>query len=85
MRQWLCKGKRNKKETKKIMTLVPTYGRDYTSKAKVKADWNQNKDFEIASMGPDCGRKANKEDLKGCGDRIMIRYRDLTMQVQMFA
>ena len=31
--------------------LLPAYGRDYTSAAKVKADWEANKDFIMASTG----------------------------------
>ena len=42
------------------MTLIPSHGRDYTSKAKVLADWNSGKDFTIADMSsPDDGRYIN--------------------------
>ena len=32
------------------MVLVPAYGRDYTSAAAVKADWEANKDFRICDI-----------------------------------
>jgi hypothetical protein len=47
-------------------TLVPAYGRDYTARAAVLADWNGGKDFRIASInaGRDDGRYTNKNDLE---------------------
>lgn len=61
------------------MTLVPAYGRDYTSKAKVLADWEAGKDFEIADVfGGNCGRKINKADAIAGGIRsVNIRYKQL--------
>jgi len=32
------------------LTLLPAYGRDYTSQKAVKKDWNEGKDFVIATM-----------------------------------
>ena len=29
------------------ITVVPNYGRDYKSKAEVKADYDANKDFRV--------------------------------------
>lgn len=59
------------------MTLTPSYGRDYKSAKAVKADFDANKDFTIASVGPHMGRQANKADLKGQGS-ITLRYAKLT-------
>jgi hypothetical protein len=58
------------------LTLIPAYGRDYKSKKALLADWNANKDFQIATFGPDCGRYINKADADGL--RINIRYSKLT-------
>ena len=61
------------------LTLVPSYGRDYTSKAKVKADWEAGKDFTINSFGhPDDGRQINKQDAEREGGTFNIRYKKLT-------
>lgn len=54
------------------LTLQPAYGRDYKSKAAVLADWNANKDFRIASYGPDMGRYINKADATDV--TVNIRY-----------
>ena len=59
-----------------MITLIPAYGRDYTSKAKVLADWNNGKDFIIASFGhPYDGKPANKQDMGG--EQVSIRYKGL--------
>lgn len=63
-----------------MMTLLPAYGRDYKSKAAAKADFDAGKDFEIAGIGPDCGRYVNKPQLVEAGvGEVMVRYRRLTM------
>ena len=54
------------------LTLQPAYGRDYKSKAAVLADWNDNKDFRIATFGPECGCYINKQDATGL--TLNIRY-----------
>ena len=60
----------------KTITVVPAYGRDYTSKAKVLADWNANKDFIIQDLfNPYDGKPANKSDLRGY--TVNIRYSNL--------
>ena len=33
------------------LTFIPAYGRDYTSKAALLADWNSGKDFMDARSG----------------------------------
>lgn len=66
----------------KSFTVVPAYGRDYTSKAGVAADFNADKDFTISDFfsGQD-GRKINKSDAAAAGVTLNIRYKKLTMQV----
>lgn len=59
------------------ITLIPAYGRDYTSKKAVLADWNAGKDFVVASYGPDDGKYVNKEDAPR-GATLNIRYKRLT-------
>jgi len=48
---------------KSNLTVVPAYGRDYTSKAKVLKDWDEGKDFLINDISsPYDGRYINKQD-----------------------
>lgn len=59
------------------MTLVPSYGRDYKSKAAVQEAWDSNKDFTICDMSsPDNGRYINKQDAT-VGMILSIRYSGL--------
>jgi hypothetical protein len=57
------------------LTIVPTYGRNYNSKAAIWADWLAGKDFMIASVGADTGRYINREDAErsslAC---LLVRY-----------
>ncbi len=63
----------------RTITVVPAYGRDYTSKAKMLEDWNANKDFIIQDISnPYDGKPANKSDLSGF--TVNIRYKSL-MQI----
>ena len=64
----------------KKVTVTPAYGRDYKSKAAVKADWDADKDFIIASfMDRWHGKPANKADLVGAGyTHVELRYAKLT-------
>lgn len=57
----------------RYLTLVPAYGRDYTSKAAVLADWNDGKDFLIQDYR--AGGYINKRDAinEGVSD-VNIRY-----------
>ena len=44
-----------------MLTVIPAYGRDYTSKAQIQADWDANKDFIIQDMSsPYDGKYINK-------------------------
>jgi hypothetical protein len=59
------------------MTLIPAYGRDYKSAKDVKADWEANKDFEIADITHrNCGAYINKQDAPP--GQYNIRYNKLT-------
>jgi hypothetical protein len=62
-------------------TLTPAYGRDYKSKAAIKADLEANKDFVTNPFdGP--SQYVNLEQLQ-VGDRLEVRYKKLT-QVTLF-
>ena len=49
--------------------ITPADGRDYTSKAKVLADYNAGKDFILARTG----QRMSKRDVPA-GIRVMLRY-----------
>ena len=59
------------------MTLIPSYGRDYKSQKAVIADFEADKDFTIASVGPDMGRQVSRKELPA-GTSITLRYAKLT-------
>ena len=60
-----------------MLTVVPAYGRDYTSPTAAKADWLADKDFRIADMScPDDGRYINRQQCAP-GEKIRIRYKRL--------
>jgi hypothetical protein len=61
------------------MTLTPAYGRDYTTKRAVLADWNANLDFIVADLSPQWdGKPVNIQDLTGSGEtHVTIRYHAL--------
>ena len=51
-------------------TVIPSYGRDYKSKAEVMAAWNDGKDFQIPG-----GPHINKQDFDASNmTDIHIRY-----------
>jgi hypothetical protein len=58
------------------MTLVPSYGRDYKSKAEVEAAINANNDFTVADMSsPWDGKQVNKPQLVELGIRsVTVRF-----------
>jgi hypothetical protein len=62
------------------MTLVPAYGRDYTSKAAILADFQAGKDFIVRDMSSRYDRKpANRESLIQAGvTSVHVRYARLT-------
>ena len=58
-------------------TLLPAYGRDYTSRKAVLADWEAGKDFQMA-LGPYCSiRDVDAMKKRGITD-ITFRYKRLT-------
>jgi hypothetical protein len=58
----------------RYITLVPAYGRDYTSAKAVIADWRAGKDFEDVLSGS----YVNRDDI-GPHTTINLRYKKLTM------
>jgi len=61
-----------------FLTVVPAMGRDYTSVAKVKADWNAGKDFMINDMSSrHDGSYINEEDADNAGITVNVRYAKL--------
>jgi hypothetical protein len=62
------------------LTLTPSYGRDYKSKAEVIAAWNAGKDFTVSDMsGSWDGSQINLADaIAGGITTVNIRYKRLT-------
>ena len=59
------------------LEVVPAYGRDYKSQKEVKADWENNMDFQIVSV-QEYGRYINKQDADRTPDQsIIVRYAKL--------
>jgi hypothetical protein len=59
------------------LEVVPAYGRDYKSQKEVKADWENNMDFQIVSV-QEYGRYINKQDADREPDlNILVRYAKL--------
>ena len=57
-----------------MLTLTPAYGRDYTSKAKVQADLDADRDFILQPEG----RYINRAQLVELGKaEVRIRYAKL--------
>lgn len=52
--------------------VTPAYGAVYTTQAQVKAAWNNNQDFRMATTG----QYMNKQDANKYlpGDKFQIRY-----------
>ena len=64
----------------KIATLVPAYGRDYTSKKDVLADYLGHKDFILQDISsPWDGKPMNKADVESLSDytAVKLRYNSL--------
>lgn len=62
------------------MTIVPANGRDYTSKAKMLADFKDGKDFIVQDISsPYDGKNVNIADLRREGiKQVNVRYKKLT-------
>lgn len=66
----------------RVITLVPSYGRDYSSKKEVQTAWDDNKDFTIYQIGhPYDGSQINKEDAEIQGGEFSIRYKKKTKKL----
>lgn len=58
-----------------FVTLKPAYGRDYTSEAAVRKDWEAGKDFRVDTLfHPYDGALINKQDADGTQDSFSVRY-----------
>ena len=67
-----------------MTTLVPAYGRDYTTAKAVKADWKAGKDFTVADFFDRFdGKSVNKQDADRAGMSVTIRYNRLQKMVSM--
>lgn len=63
------------------MTLTPAYGRDYTSAAAARADFDAGKDFILNEHGHRYdGKPINKEQIPP-GTNVKIRYAQLRKAV----
>jgi len=59
-------------------TLIPAYGRDYSTAKAAKADWKAGKDFIIANIfDPYDGKPMSIRDTQQ-GDKFMLRFHRLT-------
>lgn len=64
-----------------MLTLVPTYGRDYKSPSEVKEDFHLDKDFIIQDISSKwSGKPANKTSIIQYTnhEKVRIRYSDKT-------
>lgn len=65
------------------LTVVPAYGRDYTSQRAVREAWESGKDFQISDMSSRYdGSYINKSD-KPDDVIINIRYKGMTRICQI--
>ena len=75
-----------------MMILTPAYGRDYTSKAAVRADWEAGKYFIVAGYNAWAGKPVNRAQLVEASawagkampeqpQRVSIRYARLRRAV----
>jgi hypothetical protein len=61
-----------------MVTVIPAYGRDYTTAKAAKADWENGKDFIIASIKhPADGKLCSIQD----GLQVSIRFNRFTKMV----
>ena len=58
------------------ITLIPAYGRDYHSRAKVLEDWEANKDFIIADIShPYSDKPVNRSEIVSREPNVSVRIR----------
>ena len=61
-----------------FLTVVPAYGRDYTSINAARADWCAGKDFIINDLfNPYDGKPINRDQAVEAGYTVHIRYNHL--------
>jgi hypothetical protein len=66
----------------KTLTVVPAYGRDYTTAKAAKADWQADKDFIIADFfNPWDGKYINRPQATDYA--VTIRFNRLTKTVRV--
>lgn len=64
------------------LTLVPSYGRDYSSVDYVKKAWNANQDFRVVGDRAIYVNKQQVAQLKEDGiTELNIRYQKLTRKI----
>lgn len=64
------------------LTLVPSYGRDYSSVTYVRQAWDANQDFRIVGDRATYVNKQQVKQLKEDGiTELNIRYQKLTRKV----
>jgi len=79
------------KQASKRITVVPAYGRMYSSQQAVQEDWDKGKDFQIQDVSSRWnGSYINKEDAKGGGiQEVVVRYsggrKSVTIKVSSIA
>lgn len=62
-----------------MLVVSPAYGRDYTRKADVVADWERGKDFVNETQHlTGGGTYINQADCRGNCDTVQIRYKNKT-------
>jgi hypothetical protein len=59
------------------LTVIPAYGRDYTTAKQVKEAWKNGSDFRITSINHEGGTYINKAD-KPEDVVLNVRYKNLT-------
>jgi hypothetical protein len=69
----------------KSIRIVPAYGRDYTTLAALKEDYDANKDFIIRDVSNRWdGKPCNKSDIEAQGiTEVWVRFDKLTEQRQL--
>lgn len=63
-----------------MLTLIPSYGRDYKSAKEVERDFRDGKDFTIATATSQwVGKQCSIQDLSG--ETVTLRYAKLTKAI----
>ena len=64
------------------MTIIPAYGRDYTSAKAVLADWTANKDFQIADSSSIWNGAYVSRNQLASTHLVIIQYNQFSQSVQ---